>query len=265
VSYESIRYETAEGVGWLTLARPEVLNAYTTAMCTEIVDALARFQADDGTRVLVFTGEGRAFCAGGDVRHAEEAEEAQRRQLGHGMVMREGMHRVVRALHGLEKPTVAMVNGVAVAGGLALALLCDLRVAGESARLGDTSGRVGLLPDEGGAWLYPRAMGLEAALRMTMLGEVYPAQRARELGLVGEVVPDDELLAHTTALARALAARAPLATRVAKKLMLRAATTTLDHALGDAELAVDVVNDSADVAEGVAAFAQKRPPRFEGR
>jgi 2-(1,2-epoxy-1,2-dihydrophenyl)acetyl-CoA isomerase len=172
---------------------------------------------------------------------------------------------VVRALHGLEKPTVAMVNGVAVAGGLALALLCDLRVAGESARLGDTSGRVGLLPDEGGAWLYPRAMGLEAALRMTMLGEVYPAQRARELGLVGEVVPDDELLAHTTALARALAARAPLATRVAKKLMLRAATTTLDHALGDAELAVDVVNDSADVAEGVAAFAQKRPPRFEGR
>jgi 2-(1,2-epoxy-1,2-dihydrophenyl)acetyl-CoA isomerase len=264
-SYGTIRYEVAGRVGWLTLDRPQALNAYTTVMCDEIVDVLHRFQADDATRVLVLTGEGRAFCAGGDVRNADEAEEAHRRQLGHAMVMREGMHRVARLLHGLDKPTIAMVNGVAVAGGLTLALLCDLRVAAASARLGDTSGRVGLLPDEGGAWLFPRVMGMEAALRMTLLGEVYDAEKARELGLVGEVVPDAQLREHTAALAARLAERAPLAVRVAKKLMLRAAGTSLDHALGDAEFAVDVVNDSADVTEGVAAFVEKRAPRFEGR
>ena len=241
MTYRAIRYESADHVGWLTLNRPEALNAYTTVMCDEIVDVLTRYQADDDIRVLVITGEGRAFCAGGDVRNTDEVDEAERRQLGHAMVMREGMHRVGRLLHGLDKPTIAMVNGVAVAGGLTLALLCDLRVAGASARLGDTSGRVGLLPDEGGAWLFPRAMGMEAALRMTLLGEIYDAERARELGLVGEVVP------------------------VAKKLMLRAAGTSFDPALGDAEFAVDVVNNSADVAEGVAAFVEKRPPRFEGR
>ena len=265
MTYQTIRYEAADRVGWLTLDRPAALNAYTTEMCVELLDALARFQADDDTRVLVLTGAGRAFCAGGDVRNADEVDEAHRRQLGHAMVMREGYHRVARFLHHLDKPTIAMVNGAAVAGGLTLALLCDFRVAGAGARLGDTSGRVGLLPDEGGAWLFPRAMGMAAALRMTLLGEVYEAERARELGLVGEVVPDDELRAHTAALAAVLAGKAPLAVRVAKKLMLRAADTTFDQALGDAEFAVDIINDSADVAEGVAAFVAKRPPRFEGR
>jgi len=250
MTYRAIRYESADHVGWLTLNRPEALNAYTTVMCDEIVDVLTRYQADDDIRVLVITGEGRAFCAGGDVRNTDEVDEAERRQLGHAMVMREGMHRVGRLLHGLDKPTIAMVNGVAVAGGLTLALLCDLRVAGASARLGDTSGRVGLLPDEGGAWLFPRAMGMEAALRMTLLGEIYDAERARE---------------RPAALAALLAATAPPAGRVAKKLMLRAAGTSFDPALGDAEFAVDVVNNSADVAEGVAAFVEKRPPRFEGR
>src|SRR3954471_4167739 len=169
------------------------------------------------------------------------------------MVMREGMHRVVRVLARLDKPVIAMVNGAAVAGGLTLALMCDFRVAGEGARLGDTSGRAGLLPDEGGAWLFPRFMGLDAAVRMTMLGEIYPAERARELGLVTEVVPDDQLRARTEELAGALAGRAPLAVRMAKKLMRRGLDLTLDQALGDAEFAVDVVNDSADVLEGVAA------------
>lgn len=265
MNWTTIRYETHGPVGWLTLDRPKSLNAYTTVMCQEIVDVLYRYQADDATRVLVITGEGRAFCAGGDVRNTDEADEAEERQLGHAMVMREGMHRVVRFLSRLDKPVIAMVNGVAVAGGLALALMCDVRIAGAGARLGDTSGRVGLLPDEGGAWLFPRFMGLEAALRMTLLGEVYPAERAAQLGLVSEVVPDDQLRARTEELAAALAQQAPLAVRTAKKLMRRGLDLTLDQALGDAEFAVDIVNVSDDVQEGVAAFVEKRTPRFEGR
>src|SRR5207244_11001556 len=103
-----------------------------------------------------------------------------------------GMPQVIKALHRMDKPVIAMINGPAVAGGLALALACDLRIAGEGARLGDTSGRFGLLPDEGGAWLFPRAMGLDRALKMTMLHEVYPASEALKLGLVTEVVPETQ-------------------------------------------------------------------------
>jgi enoyl-CoA hydratase/carnithine racemase len=186
-------------------------------------------------------------------------------QLSHAREMRDGMHRVVLALHRLDKPVIAMINGPAVAGGLALALCCDFRIAAETAKLGDTSGKFGLLPDEGGAWLFPRAMGLDRALKMTMLSEVYDAKTALSLGLVTEVVGADELEARTMALARDLATRAPLAVRLAKAMMMRAQTMTLDQSLGDAALSVMVSNPSADVREGVKAFFEKRPPAFEGR
>jgi enoyl-CoA hydratase/carnithine racemase len=233
-------------------------------MCRELVDALTRYQQDDGCRVLVLTGAGRGFCAGGDVRDDTELREGKRRQLGHGMVMREGMHAVNLALHRLDKPVIAMVNGPAVAGGLALALMCDLRVAGASARLGDSSGRTGLLPDEGGAWVFPRVMGMEAALRMTWLHEIYDADEAHRLGLVSEVVPDDRLEARVTELASAVAAQAPLAVRLAKRMMRRGQELTFEQSLGDAELAVNHLNDSADAEEGVAAFLEKRVPTFQG-
>ena len=264
MTYETIVFYQDGAVAWLTLNRPDFLNAYTGPMCVELVDALARYQRDDSLRVLVLTGAGRAFCAGGDLRRSAEADEAQALQFGHAHVMREGMHAVNRALYRLDKPVLAMINGAAVAGGLTLALMCDLRIAGARAKLGDTSGRVGLLPDEGGAWAFPRAMGLEAALRMTMLAEVYDAPRAKELGLVGEVVADDDLRTRVTELAAELANRAPLAVRTAKKMMRRATEQNFEHSLGDAEFAVDLVNTSDDVAEGVAAFVEKRAPRFSG-
>jgi len=254
-----------ERVALITLDRPQALNAYTTRMCEELVEAVETYARDDDQRVLVLTGRGRAFCAGGDVASQEEVHMAAARQFGHAVVMREGFHALVRAIDRLDKPIIAMVNGVAVAGGLTLALACDLRIAARSARLGDTSGRAGLLPDEGGAWFFPRAMGLEAALRMTWFHEIHDADRARELGLVSEVVPDDALEAHVLDLAATLAAKAPLAVRMSKRMMRRSRDLSLDLALGDAEYAVDIINDTADVHEGVAAFLEKRPPRFTGR
>lgn len=266
MTYESIRYEVvADHIAKLTLDRPHRKNAYDVKLAQECVDALARYASDDDLRVLIITGADDAFCSGGDIRSDADEHIAATRTLSHATVMREGFHALAMALHNLEKPTIAMVNGPAVAGGLTLALLCDMRIASDRARLGDTSGTAGLLPDEGGAWLFPRFLGLERAMRMTFFGEVYSAEEALRAGLVGEVVPHDQLEQETLRRAETLARRAPLAIRMAKRMMVRGLTTTLSESLGDAQLAVMIVNDSDDVAEGVQAFLEKRPPQFVGR
>lgn len=253
------------GIARIVLDRPERRNAYTTALCHALREGVERFRSDDALRVLVLTGAGAAFCSGGDVRGDDDYTAASRRQLGHAEAMREGMHAAMRALFELDKPVIAAVNGAAVAGGLALALVCDFRIASEGARLGDTSGRFGLLPDEGGAWLFPRFLGFERALRMTLLHETYDAAEALRLGLVSEVVPREALESRTLALARELARQAPLAARMAKRLMRRGLERSFAESLEDAGQAVLVVNESEDVREGVRAFLEKREPRFAGR
>ena len=271
MSYRTILFDTVEpGIARLTLNRPDRLNAYTNAMCEEIVDALHNYMEDDGLRCLILTGAGRGFCSGGDVsgtpREGEVKHPSYRnKQMGQAQEMRAGMHRVIAALHRMDKPVIAMVNGAAVAGGLTLALACDFRIAADSAKLGDTSGKFALLPDEGGAWFFPRMMGLDRALKMTLLNEVYSAAEAAKLGLVTEVVPFAELEPRTLEFARAIAKRGPLAVRLAKNMMRKGLDSSLENSLDDAALSVMIANPSQDVREGVAAFAAKREPKFEGR
>ncbi len=258
----------ASGVARITLNRPAVMNAYNQTLSEELFEAIAAFRDDDALRCLMITGAGeRAFCTGGDVSGSDP--EARRKvadaPMGHGREMRDGMQAVCLALRRLDKPSVAMIRGYAVAGGLALALACDLRVAAKSAKLGDTSGKFGLLPDEGGAWLFPRAMGLDRALKMTWLSEIYGAEEAERLGLVSEVVDDAGLEARTLALCEALAARAPLAVRTVKMMMAKAADQSFENSQVDAQMAVMITNPSADVREGLAAFREKRPPKYQGR
>jgi enoyl-CoA hydratase/carnithine racemase len=255
-------------VARITLNRPDKMNAYNFAMTQELLAAIAAFRDEDDLRALVLTGAGtRAFCTGGDISGSDpdHSRKVAGQPMGHGREMREGMQAVVIALRNLDKPSVAMIRGYAVAGGLALAMGCDFRFAGESGRLGDTSGKVGLLPDEGGAWLFPRAMGLDRALRMTLLSEIYDARRAEALGLVTEVAADGALEETTLAFAEALAARAPLAVRLTKMMMARSAGLSLEESVADAQMAVMIANPSADVREGLKAFFDKRPPKFEGR
>lgn len=260
------RFEMAgDGIARITIDRPQRLGAYTPRMCADILDGLRTVRLDDAVRVLILTGTGRGFCTGGDIAPDSGFADALDHQIGRARELREDSHAVITALHKLDKPVICAVNGVAVNGGLAIALACDIRIVAASARLGDTSVRSGLLPDEGGAWLFPRAMRYDKAFQMVTLSEIYDATTARKLGLATEVVGDDELAARTIELAQRLAAGAPLALRAVKLMMRRAMESTLDSSLGDAQQAVLWVGPSEDAAEGKAAFLERRPPRFTGR
>ncbi|MDP1738417.1 MAG: enoyl-CoA hydratase/isomerase family protein [Caulobacter sp.] len=258
----------ATGVARIILNRPGAMNAYSFTMTQELQAAINAFRDDDALGALILTGAGdRAFCTGGDISgsHPEHSAAVAAAPMGHGREMREGMQAVVLALRRLDKPSIAMLRGYAVAGGLALACACDFRFAAASARLGDTSNKVGLLPDEGGAWLFPRLMGLDRALKMTLLSEIYDAATAAGLGLVTEVCADADLEGRVLEFAGALATRAPLAVRLSKTMMMRAGQINLEDSLIDAQHAVMIANPSADVREGIKAFREKRSPRFEGR
>ena len=259
------RFEmAAEGVARITINRPERLGAYTPRMCTEILDGLRTVRLDDGIRVLVLTGRGRGFCTGGDISPDAGFADALDHQIGRARELREDAHAVITALHKLDKPVICAINGIAVNGGLSFALTCDIRIVAASARIGDTSARSGLLPDEGGAWLFPRTMGYDKAFRMVTLSEIYDADAALDLGLATEVVADNDLQSHALDMAQRLAVGAPLALRAVKLMMRRAMESTLESSLGDAQQAVLWVGSSADAEEGKAAFLAKRPPKFTG-
>jgi 2-(1,2-epoxy-1,2-dihydrophenyl)acetyl-CoA isomerase len=264
--FKQILVSNDGAVATITLNRPDKRNAYSEAMVHELLAAFAGARDDDAIRAVVLTGAGKGFCAGGDVsRDFQYPARYRGHRLESMLEMRENMHELVRFLARFDKPVIAAVNGAAVAGGLTLALACDFRLAAESARLGDTSLRFGLLPDEGGAYYFPRAMGLDRALKMSLLSEVYSAREAKDLGLVTEVVPDAELMQVARDWAVRLADGPPIAIRIAKRMMYKQLSMSLDNALEDAAMATLVTNYTEDVKEGTAAFHEKRKPRFTGR
>jgi 2-(1,2-epoxy-1,2-dihydrophenyl)acetyl-CoA isomerase len=266
MSYSQILFEKDGAVATVTMNRPEKLNAYSEIMVHEILAALADARDDDSIRAVVLTATGRGFCSGGDIsRDFQYPARYRGHRLESMLEMRENMHALIRFLYRFDKPVIAAINGAAVAGGLTLALACDFRIAAESARLGDTSLKFALIPDEGGAYFFPRAMGIDRALKMSLLSEIYPARQALELGLVTEVVADAELMDRARALAQKLAEGPPIAMRLTKRMMYKQRTMELDNALEDAAMATLVSNYTEDVKEGTAAFHEKRKPRFQGK
>ena len=264
--YQQIIYAKENRVATITFNRPSKLNAYSEVMVHEILHALADARDDDQIRAVILTGTGRGFCSGGDIGTDFQYPSRYRgHRLESMLEMRENMDQLVTFLQRFDKPTIAAVNGAAVAGGLTLALSCDFRIAAESARLGDTALKFALIPDEGGAYLFPRFMGLERALKMSLFSEIYPAREAKELGLVTEVVPDAELMPTARKWAERLADGPPLAIRITKRMMYKQLTMNLENALEDAALSTIAVNYTADVKEGIAAFHEKRKPNFQGR
>ncbi len=266
MAYSQIVYQKENRVALITLNRPDKLNAYSEIMVHEMLEALSDSRDDDQVRAVIITGAGRGFCSGGDISTDFQYPARYRgHRLESMLEMRENFHQLVKFLWRFDKPTVAAINGPAVAGGLTLALCCDFRIAGESAKLGDTSLKFALIPDEGGAWLFPRFMGIQNALRMSLFSEVYPAQKAKELGLVIEVVPDAELMDAARQWAGRLADGPPIAIRITKRMMYKQMNMDLDNALEDAALGTLVTNYCEDVKEGTAAFHEKRKPDFKGK
>jgi 2-(1,2-epoxy-1,2-dihydrophenyl)acetyl-CoA isomerase len=263
---KEIVFEKDGHIATITLNRPAKRNAYSETMVHEIVGALADARDDDEIRVVIITGAGKGFCAGGDIgRDFQYPARYRGHRLESMLEMRENMHVLIRFLDRFDKPVIAAVNGAAVAGGLTLALACDFRIAAESAKLGDTSLKFALIPDEGGAYFFPRFMGLDKALKMSLLSEVYTARQAMELGLVTEVVADDQLMTRAKEFAVRLAEGPPIAIRITKRMMYKQKSMQLDNALEDAAMATLVTNYTDDVKEGTAAFHAKRKPEFKGK
>lgn len=258
----SVLTEFADGVLTVTLNRPEVLNSFDRAMAVELQDALARAAADGAVRAVLMTGAGRAFCAGQDLAAVLPAPGAPPTDLG--AIVRECYNPIVRALLGLEKPVVAAVNGVAAGAGANLALACDFVVAAEEASFVQSFVHVGLIPDSGGTFLLPQLVGRARAAQFAMLGEKLPAGQALEWGMIYAVVPGGEVIGVAGALARRLAGMATRGIGLTKRGFAHAAGATVDAQLAyEAELQREAGN-TADYAEGVRAFVEKRRAGFVG-
>lgn len=252
--------DVAEGIGTVTLNRPDRLNAFFGTMREEIADALEEMARRDDVRVVVVTGRGRAFCAGADVGYMAELLERQAFEEADLLVT--AGRRVIRAVIEMPKPAIAALNGPAAGGGANLALACDLRIASERASIGETFNRIGLAPDWGGSWLVPRLVGRARAAELFMLGEMVPAREAERIGLVNRVVPHDELEAEVQEVARRLARKPALALALAKEALRHSLSAGLDEMLDFEVQAQKRAFRSADALEGTRAFVEKREPRF---
>jgi 2-(1,2-epoxy-1,2-dihydrophenyl)acetyl-CoA isomerase len=210
-------------------------------------------------RAVVLTGAGRAFCAGQDLRERQAADAAPLE-----VELRERYNPIIRAMVGMGQPIVAAVNGVAAGAGASLALAADLRIAAESASFVLAFGRVGLAPDCGATWFLPRLVGTARAAELALLNEPLDAEEALRWGLVSRVVPDERLLQDAHAVAERLAAGAPIANALTKRALRRSLEADLDDALDYEASLQGIAGRTADHAEGLAAFLEKRPPRFRG-
>ena len=248
----------------LTLNRPEALNALgAEGDGDDMAAACAQVNSDYGIRCVVLTGAGRAFSAGGNVKAMASRSGAF---SGSAVEIREryrnNIHRIVRAVYGLEVPAIAAVNGAAIGLGCDVACMADIRIAADDARFGVTFLKLGLIPGDGGAWLLPRTIGMSRAAELLFTGDVIDAATARDWGLVSRVAPRDKLMDEAMAMAEKIAEMPPHALRIGKSLIRHGQTASYDNLMEMSALAQAVSHLTDDHVEGVKALLEKRRPRF---
>jgi 2-(1,2-epoxy-1,2-dihydrophenyl)acetyl-CoA isomerase len=266
---EQVQHRTAGGVAWITLDRPEVGNAITPDQRDRVIDLLAAASADIGTRAVVLTATGKAFCTGADLRASRPAtarpEGAPDRAVGDiSRTIRDGAQRLVAAVLDCEVPVIAAVNGTAAGIGAHLALACDLVIAADTASFIEVFVRRGIVPDGGGAYLLPRLIGPHRTKELMFFGDKVPAADAERLGLVNRVVPADELEAAAAEWAARLAAGPTRALALTKWLVNRSLESDRAGAFADEAVAQELTMHTADAQEGIAAFVERRDPTYQG-
>jgi enoyl-CoA hydratase/carnithine racemase len=266
MSYEQITAETADGVLTITLNRPDRLNAWTPTMGSELIAAFDAADADDGVRAIIVTGAGRGFCAGADLQGGGATFDWRERQSGDG-IPRDGGGQFTLRVFDCTKPVIAAINGPAVGVGATMTLPMDIRLAADDARIGFVFARRGIVPEACSSWFLPRAVGISQAMEWVATGRVFSAQEALDGGLVRSLHPKDELLDTARALALEIAENtAPVSVALARRMMWRmlgAEHPMLAHRADSRGMFYR--GQSADAAEGVTSFLEKRPARFPDR
>jgi 2-(1,2-epoxy-1,2-dihydrophenyl)acetyl-CoA isomerase len=257
---ETLQIERSDGIVTVTLNRPEKKNAVNDVMWNELLETFRAVNDNaDEDRVVVITGAGGSFCSGADLGGGSVDV------AGNGLARMRHIGDVCLALHAIQQPTIAKVVGVAAGAGLNLALGCDLVVASDDARFSEIFARRGLSVDFGGSWVLPRLIGLHKAKELVLLADIIDAKEAMEIGLVNRVVPGSAIDAFVDDWARRLADGPPLALSMSKRLLGQSSSMSLAQAIEAEAQAQNVNFASADTAEALSAFVEKRQPKFEGR
>ena len=247
----------AEGVGLIRINRPEARNALNLEVRQLIAQHLTAMTDDDTVRCIVLTGNDKSFAAGADIKEMANAGTID-------MLLR-GTQKLWRTIYGCPKPVIAAVNGYALGGGCELAMTCDIIIAGESAKFGQPEVKIGIIPGGGGTQRLPRTVGKYKAMRYVLTGDLFGAKEAFDMGLVSEVVPDAEVEKRAVAMATQIAELAPLAIQQTKEAVLRGMDASLETGLTLETRTLQMLFASKDQKEGMAAFIEKRKPKFEGR
>jgi enoyl-CoA hydratase/carnithine racemase len=255
-------YNVNNHVAIITLNRPKAKNAFSTEMISLWQEYLEEAKKNDEIRVIIVTGKGDTFCSGGDIR---DMAEGKLKSWDMKRFLWDGVHRIVLTLEDLDKPVIAAINGAAMGAGMDMAIMCDMRVCSDRAKLAESYIMMGLVPGDGGAYFLPRLTGVSKGLELLLTGDVIDPEEALRLGIVNRVVPHENLMEETMKLAAKIAARPPLAIRMMKRAVYQGQTSTLRAHLDYISSQISLLSETHDHMEAATAFLEKRTPVFTGK
>lgn len=258
MEFENILWEKKDGVGILTLNRPESRNALQKGLRADVVAGMEQFEADPEVRVVILTGTGKAFCAGGDIKHMVDSSMWE-------IILDRTREKLFNYIENFPKPVIAAIQGLALGGGCELAMACDFRVCSENARFGQPEINLGIFPGGGATQRMQRLIGVGRAKEMIFTGDIIDAREAERIGLVNKIFPAGELMKGAVEIAVKMAGKSPLALRISKDAINMGMQTGLQVGLAYEKLARTLVHGSEDRVEGMRAFLEKRKPSFKGK